>query len=229
MTSRWARWLALATAVASVCAVAPTIAVAARADSEISGKGSAVAETALGDVAADAMRAATKADVALLPALWLRDVSLVISSSPAGPLAAEAARSALAFPDDEIAVVALKGDQLADMLARGLALVPRVNKGFLQVSGLSVKFDRREPPESRVQEIMVGAQRLDPAKTYKVAMPRALARGALGYFRIFSGVQLTATGVTLADALGRLFAAPGTLSVKVGDRLRDVAPPPAKP
>jgi hypothetical protein len=38
---------------------------AARAPAEISGKGSAVAETALGDVAADAMRAAVKADVAL--------------------------------------------------------------------------------------------------------------------------------------------------------------------
>ena len=219
MRERWARRVALLSVVLGV-GLWPAVLAAGRLPSAASAKGSAVGETALGDLAADAVRAAAKADVALLPAFWLKEVSL-----PSGEVAGDAARSVLAFPDDEIAVISLSGAHLAEALERGLALVPRPNKGFLQVAGLSMKFDRRQPPESRIQEIMVDTQRLNPAKTYKVAAPLPLAKGALGYFRAFNASPIAPTRITLADALARFLAAPGVLAIK-GDRLRDLGAPP---
>jgi 2',3'-cyclic-nucleotide 2'-phosphodiesterase (5'-nucleotidase family) len=135
----------------------------------------------------------------------------------------------LAFPDEEIALLSLKGSQLAEALERGLALVPRPNKGFLQVAGVAVQFDRRRPPESRVLQIVVEERRLEADKVYKVAMPVSLARGALGYFRVFNGVPPAATGATLADALTQFFAARSVISIKAGTRLLDVGAPPPNP
>lgn len=131
---------------------------------------------------ADAMRSAAGAEIAFLPAGMLKD------KGDAANLA-----SWLQFPTDEVAVVSLRGAQIKLALERSVSLFPSPNSSFLQVSGLQVTFSRSAPADRRIQSVTVGAAALDEGRTYSVAMPFTLARGGLGYFKVWDRNQITRT------------------------------------
>lgn len=180
------------------------------------------AESSLGNLVADAARASLKAEIALLPASQLRDVTL-----PPGDLTREALSNALLYPDEKIVLVEVTGAQIRAALERGLSMLPNPNVAFLQVSGLTVTFRSDAPEGQRVIGVQVGGSALVPERNYKAAMPSSLAKGALGYFRVFNGLKPTETGPVIADAVADYVLSVRTVSPQSG-RLRDLAPPAEK-
>jgi len=156
-----------------------------------------VAECGIGDLVADALRSQTGADLALVNGSALRSPYTIDK----GPVTEQTLKKALAYPDEKVATLKLKGSTVIAALERGLALLPKPNKGFLQISGLKVWYDPSQPPDHRVNLVEHKDKRLSPDHVYRVAMPNALAKGGLGYFRIFEGAPYQASEVTMAQAL----------------------------
>ncbi|MBS1724452.1 MAG: 5'-nucleotidase C-terminal domain-containing protein [Armatimonadetes bacterium] len=130
-------------------------------------------------VAADAIRAAAKADIAFLPAGVLK------ANFKGGDLA-----GLLQFPTDEVAVVQLTGAQVRQALEKSVAIYPSPNPGFLQLSGINATFSKSEDPNKRVVSATLFGANLDDSKKYRVAMPGSLARGGLGYFTVWKETQI---------------------------------------
>lgn len=156
-----------------------------------------VAECGIGDLVADALRSQAGADLALVNGSALRSPYTIDK----GPVSEQILKKALAYPDEKVAALKLRGSAVIAALERGLALLPKPNKGFLQISGLKVWYDPTQPPEHRVGLVEHKDKRLSPDRIYQVAMPNSLAKGGLGYFRIFEGAPYQASEITMAQAL----------------------------
>ena len=154
-------------------------------------------ETAFGRLAADAVRAAGKADVGLINAGALRPGTL-----ESGPIDRTDIAPLLAFGEDKVVSVVLTGAQLRAALERAASVYPTASPAFLQVSGLTAAINSNAAAGARVGRINVGGSALEESKTYRAAMPVSLAQGAAGYFNIWNGAQSSATDVELIDALG---------------------------
>jgi len=123
-------------------------------------------ETNLGNLFADAVRAATAADIALLDAGGFR------GGLKAGPVTQGDLYQA--YPGDtRIVVGTLTGAQLAELLSQAAANVG--NDGFLQVSGVSFGiYDRA------AYSIAVRGLAVRPDAVYEVAVTERIARGIEG-------------------------------------------------
>jgi 5'-nucleotidase/UDP-sugar diphosphatase len=158
---------------------------------------SLVAESGIGDLVADALAAALRADLALVNGSALR----MPYTLEQGPVGEAALKGALAYPDEKLGVLELQGSTLRAAIERSLSLLPKPNKGFLQISGIQVWYDPTKPSGQRVSMIEHHGTRLAPDRTYRVVMPNSLAKGGLGYFRIFNGAKYEPSETTMAEAL----------------------------
>ena len=142
--------------------------------------------------AADEIRAATGADVALLAA------GMMFPKAKGKDLA-----SLFKYPRDTIVVSRLTGAQLRAALSRSISLYPSPNNGFLQLSGVDVSFKKSAPADGRIVSVTVGGQPLDDVAEYEVAMPIRLARGGYGYLKIWDkkSIKRTIEGLTLENLL----------------------------
>jgi len=185
----------------------------------LDGRDSATQETNLGNLVADAVRTqAPQAQMAFVAASSLKQEVI-----PAGELSAARVAGLLVYPEDKITVLTLKGDQVRQALERSVSLEPLPNKGFLQVSGLVVWFDQGAPANSRVVRILLAdGTPINPTGTYRVAMPAGLAKGGLGYFRVFTGAPKTDTDLTTLDALTRYLKDRSPVSPSVEGRIRKI-------
>jgi 5'-nucleotidase/UDP-sugar diphosphatase len=197
------------------------------ASAEVLGKTTAVLEAkdarerecSLGNLVADAVRTSMGAEAAFVQASQLRQVAI-----PKGDITREALLGALLYPDENVVLVELSGGQIRNALERSLSMLPdKPNTGFLQVSGMHVTYRSAAEAEARVAEVMVAGAPLVDSKTYKVAMPDSLAKGALGYFRIF-GTLKTQPGPSIGKAAADFVLAMKTISPQMG-RLRDLSKP----
>lgn len=134
-------------------------------------------ETNLGDLVADIMRAAAGADAALLNGGSIR------TSLHQGKIKAKDVYAALPF-DNYVVAIRLTGGQLRQALEQGVSGLEKGAGRFPQVSGLSFTYSRSAPVGSRVREVAVMGQPLDPGKTYVVATNDFLVAGGDGY-RVF--------------------------------------------
>jgi 2',3'-cyclic-nucleotide 2'-phosphodiesterase (5'-nucleotidase family) len=75
-------------------------------------------------------------------------------------------------------------------LERAVSLYPQANQSFLQLSGIEVTFKKSAAPNSRIVSVSVGGSPLADGKTYSVAMPSLLAKGGLGYFKIWEQAKI---------------------------------------
>ncbi len=204
-------------ALASIAAAATVL---TTSSSSLEGKNVAKAETTLGNLVADAVRAEAQGDLALVNASQIRAVDL-----PAGAITDEAISGTLAYQDEKIALVTLKGSKITACLERGLSMTPEPNKGFLQVSGMFVKFDSRRKAGERVLQVNLGGKALEPDKEYKAAMPLSLAKGAGGYFTILNGATVKPIDTTLLATVKSYLITKGTASAKADSpRLQDIVP-----
>lgn len=130
--------------------------------------------------AADEIRSAAGADAAFLGAGFLKDT---FNKDDLG--------SMLQYPTDEIVVLSLTGEQIRQALERSVSLYPQPNQSFLQLSGIDVVFKKTGAPNSRIVTATIGGTPLSDGKTYSVAMPSLLAKGGLGYFKIWEQAKVT--------------------------------------
>ncbi len=114
-------------------------------------------ETYVGDVVADAMRAALNSDVALINGGSLGFAELPEKLEP------KTVTGLVPFSTDLVVAVKLKGDALRRVLEKSCQLLPRRSSTFLQVSGLTMTCDLNQPTGKRVTSVKVGGKALDPA------------------------------------------------------------------
>jgi 2',3'-cyclic-nucleotide 2'-phosphodiesterase (5'-nucleotidase family) len=104
-------------------------------------------ESMLGDLVTDAMRAGTGADVALLNSGTLR-LDRVI---PPGSVTNHHIEAIFPFPDQtRIVTFAMTGARLRHVLERSVSRGILGSGGFLQVSGLTFRFDPAQPSGRRI-------------------------------------------------------------------------------
>lgn len=147
--------------------------------------------TKAGQSLADALREVARADLAFFPAAAMRKSASIDLTGH------------LLYPTDEVSVVSLKGTQVRAALERSIAVFPLPNSAFLQLSGLEARFSRSAAPDKRVTNVVVSDAPLEDSRTYTVAMPSTLARGSLGYFRVWEreAILRTLDGQSLEDLL----------------------------
>ncbi|GIV19699.1 MAG: hypothetical protein KatS3mg023_1450 [Armatimonadota bacterium] len=189
---------------------------------ELSTKNVRTEESALANVVVDALRDASGADIAWLPAAAFNEVTLSRDTPPA-----EMVTRLLPYRDDRVVVLKLTGAQILQALERALTLYPQPNAGFLQVSGLQVTFDPAKPAGERVVRVQIGTENkkdLEPQKEYRVATSATLAYGALGYFKVWerSAVERE-TDQTVGGAL-RAYLEAGKPIAGTSERIVTVKP-----
>ena len=134
-------------------------------------------EAAIGNLIADAIKASTGAEVAIMNGGGIRGNK----QYPAGvKLARRDILTELPF-GNATSMVELAGTELRAALENGVSLLESRGGRFPQVSGLKVEFDARAPVGSRVVSVQVNGEPLDPAKRYKVATNNFMLAGGDGY------------------------------------------------
>lgn len=140
-------------------------------------------ETAIGSFVADAFRFEMHADIGFVAA---GDLKVTSAPLPAGKVQSGDIALLLAYPNDNLAVLALDGRTIREALERSVSGYPRPGLSFLQVSGLKCAFDPARAVGNRVTSISVGGVPIVPEKAYTVAVMSSLANGALGYWKVWS-------------------------------------------
>ena len=156
------------------------------------------AETNLGNLVADAMRAETGAQIALLNSGGIRGDRVFA----AGPITRRMVLEIHPF-DNVVCEVRISGRTLLAALNHGVARLPAVAGQFPQVSGLTMRVDPQAAPGSRVSDVRIGGQSLDPAATYTVAIPDYVLNGGDDY-TMFNGERVLISpqdGSTIAATL----------------------------
>ncbi len=172
----------------------------------------AAGESRLGDLVADAQRAAVPgAQVAFTNPGGLR------ADLPAGTLTWGTLFSAQPFGNALVAMT-LTGDQLAALLEEQWAGdEPRL----LQVSGLSYARSASAPAGSKVSDVRVGGAPLDRAGRYRVVVNGFLASGGDGFRSLAAGTDRVTAGDDDLDALvAYLGGLPQPVERRPGGRIR---------
>jgi 5'-nucleotidase len=151
-----------------------------------------VAECNLGNLATDAMRAATHAQIAITNGGGIRSSVPVGEPTPEDltltePLQVTLGDVLTVFPFGNLtATFSLKGSDVIAALENGVSQVEAGAGRFPQVSGLHFTWDGSKEPGSRIVSVEVeGAhgdyEPIDPNATYTVASNDFMRRGGDGY------------------------------------------------
>jgi 5'-nucleotidase/UDP-sugar diphosphatase len=150
-----------------------------KSDTELDSRAETVRfrEAALGNLVADAIRAATNADVAMINGGGLRGNKVY----PAGSnITARDVFTELPF-GNIVLVLDAKGSDIKAMLEHGVSRAGLEFGGLPHISGMKVVFDAAKPAGQRVESVLIGEWALDPNRTYRLAVNDFLAGGGDGY------------------------------------------------
>lgn len=164
-------------------------------------------ECNIGNLTADILKEAGKAEIGLINSEGIRQDILK------GPVTMEEIYSV--FPFDNILVtIELTGKDLKDLLEVSFS----GEHSILQVSGLYAKYDLSGPPGNRLVELKVGGRPLEEDKFYKIATVDFLAGGGDGYEAFENGKNLE--NITLArDAIVNYFKEKSPLFCEIEGRI----------
>ena len=144
-------------------------------------------EAAIGNLFADAMRAGTRADVALLNGGGIR----AGKSYEAGARISQGDVLAELPFGNRVVLLEMSGRDIRGAIENGLSKLPQSSGRFPQVSGIVVEFTIDREPGSRVTAMRVGDAPLDESRIYRVATLDFLARGNDDYTMFTSARRLT--------------------------------------
>ena len=164
-------------------------------------------ESDLGNLFADIRRAENGAQIGIsLSGAIRRDI-------PAGPVTVAMLLDAYPFIDD-IITVRLSGARIINALEHGLSL----ERGIMQVSGMTVRYDPGRPVGSRVLEVRVGEDVLRQDATYTVAAGSFLVNGGDKYTD-FMDAEVIAVGREFSQALVDYFRSRDSVGIPARGRL----------
>jgi 5'-nucleotidase / UDP-sugar diphosphatase len=153
-------------------------------------------EAAIGNLIADAMRAATGAEIGVMNGGGIRASKIY---APGSAITRRDILAELPFGNRTVPV-RISGRDLRAALEHGLTAWPQGGGRFPQVSGLTIEADTSRSRGSRIVAIKVGSDPLDDARTYTVAVNDFMARGGDGYVQFRDAERL------LPEADGSLLA-----------------------
>lgn len=186
------------------------------------------AETNLGDLCADAYRDQGQADIAFVNGGGIRE------QIPAGDITLGQILSVHPF-GNSLCVAEVTGQQILDALEWGSRTCPEENGGFLQVSGLtyeihtSVASTCTEDENGlftgvaggrRVQNVMVGGEKLDPARTYTLAGHNYMLKDQGDGYTMFKDCSFIQDETKLDNQVLKDYIT-GTLGGVVGEQYAD--------
>lgn len=163
-------------------------------------------ESNVGNAICDAMLEASKAQIAFQNSGGIRiDI-------PKGKITMEQVYSLLPF-DNVLVEMDLTGKDILDLLEQSATL----EKGILQVAGIKVKYDMKRPVGSRVIEVFVNEEPLNPNKVYRVVTNDFLAAGGDKFTAFTRGKNIT-YGDMLRDVFVEYLKKHSPISPKVEGR-----------
>jgi len=174
-------------------------------------------ETAIGNLVADAVRAATGAEAAIINGGGIR-------ANKQYPVGATLTRrdilSELPF-GNKSAVTEITGTALRAALENGVSLLENRGGRFPQVSNLIVEVDTKAPAGKRILSVKIGGAPLEDARTYKIATNDFMLRGGDGYTMLAGKVTPTVDsgGSLVANDVMVLARRLGSVAVKPEGRI----------
>ena len=174
-------------------------------------------ESAIGNLIADAIRDATKADVALTNGGGIRGDRTYAAGTT---LTRKDVLTELPF-GNLVVVLDITGAGLLTALEEGVSSVEDVAGRFPHVSGMTFSFDPKRPKGSRVLQVTVGGKPLDPAAIYRLATNEYMMAGGDGYASLTKGKPVidASGGALMASVVMDYIAAKGTVSPAVEGRI----------
>ena len=174
-------------------------------------------ESAFANLVADAMRAATGAEVALTNGGGIRADRVY---PPGTTLQRRDILSELPFGNRTILLEVAGADLLA-ALENGVGGVEMGAGRFPHVSGMTFRFDASKLPGKRVDAVAVGGAPLDPSRTYRLATNDFLGRGGDGYDMFAGAPRLidAAAGKLMAAQVIDAIAAAGEIAPRLEGRI----------
>lgn len=82
---------------------------------------------------------------------------------------------------NKVVLIKVTGEQILEALENGFSLVEKLKGRFPQVSGMEVKYNKNNPINKRVIEVLINNKKLEKTKIYKLATSNYLAKGGDGY------------------------------------------------
>ena len=177
-------------------------------------------ESAMGNLIADALRAATGADITITNGGGIR----ADRTYDAGyKLTRRDILTELPFGNVTV-LTELPGSQILAALENGVSQVEKGAGRFPQVSGLTFSYDASAEPGSRVSEVMVGGAPLDLDKVYKVATNDYMLEGGDGYSALLGGNVLInkGNGNLMANDVMNYVTGIGAVDIGVEGRIKKV-------
>jgi len=178
------------------------------------------AETAIGNLFADAMRAGVDADVAITNGGGIRGDKTYDAGVT---LTRRDIQSELPFGNRTVKLQ-MTGAQLLEALEHGVSAVEEGAGRFPHVSGITMTWSRSAPPGERVKAVSVNGKPLDPMATYTVATNDFMAKGGDGYTILAEAKTLidAASAKYLATMVMDFVAAAGEVAPTIEGRLKAV-------
>jgi 5'-nucleotidase len=161
------------------------------------------AETNLGNLVADAVRAEAAAEIAMVNSGGIRGDRV----HQPGPITRRELLELLPF-GNVVCKLAVPGRVILAALNAGVSALPAAAGRFPQISGLTLRVDPAAPPGSRVRDVTVDGQPLDLDRSYTVAIPDFVYRGGDGYTMFADGQVLVGpeSGTLMVTALEKYVA-----------------------
>lgn len=174
-------------------------------------------EAAIGNLIADAMRAAVGADIAITNGGGIRGNT---TYAPGAQITRRDILTELPFGNRTV-LLEISGQAILDALENGVSQIENAAGRFPQVSGITVTYDPAQPAGSRIVSVTKDGQPLDPAATYKLATNDYMAGGGDGYTAFESGKPLLGTrdAKLMANDVMAYLQKAGTVDAKVEGRV----------
>ena len=100
----------------------------------------------------------------------------------------------------------VSGQTIVDALENGVSEIEEGAGRFPQVAGMSFSVDASAEPGSRISDVMVGGEPIDPEATYKVVSNNYVRGGGDGYAMFVDAENAYDFGPDLADVTAEYLA-----------------------
>lgn len=165
-------------------------------------------ESDVGNLFADILRETMDAQIGLInPGALRRDL-------PQGQIRRVDLLDVFPFKDHVVRLT-LTGNQLRELLEQSLTL----ERGMLQVSGLTVVYDLRKPEGHRVVSVHVGAEPMESNIEYDIATIDVIAQGGDLYQTARQAIDVERTDREFADVLETYFKEHAVVKIPKRGRL----------
>lgn len=175
-------------------------------------------ETNLGNLIAEAMLKVTGADIALTNGGGIR------ASIEPGEITRGDIITVLPF-GNYVVVKEVKGSDILAALELGISAYPETLGAFPHVAGITFKFNPEKESGSRLIEVKVNGEPLDPNKTYQLATNDFLAAGGDNYVMLADD-KVVGEFAGLDEVLAEHIKVYGVADAKVDGRIQVYTPEP---